>query len=434
MPNATAETQLSTRHTQHLFRIVYLLMFLYGIQATVLGVVLPRLIRHYATTAGAGGFLVTAQTIGGFIILLIVILAAKRVSGKLPMLLAYLLIGATSIVIALSTRYVTVALIFIILGAGMRLFDASSNSFIGEYAVERRNRSMNLLHTCFAGGAIIGPVIAQLLLNLTTQWTTVYLAMGLISFMATVPLVTMHFIDRNTVTRSDALPRGSSAKPSDIAAIEPMSDDSLANRAGTICSPSPKLAFLRLFADPTLSLISLTLALYAIHQSSLTAWLPHLLETTGKFSSESGIGISVYWIGIFLGRIAATKLPDTADRMLAIAIGAILGAISTTAAIVFTSVPGVVLVLLLIAGASSGALIPLSFSAGQAKYPDQTTSITALFSLFLLIGRFAGPWGIGMVSDMASIKSSLYITAAVLVLCAITAALSRTVKGKKTNG
>ena len=78
-----------------------------------------------------------------------------------------------------------------------------------------------------------------------------------------------------------------------------------------------------------------------------------------------------------------------------------------------------------LAGASSGAFIPLCFSEGQAAHSRRTGTVTMLFSFFLLLGRFIGPWLVGGFADRGGIQISMTAAAAALVLCALTVSVVR---------
>ena len=165
-------------------------------------------------------------------------------------------------------------------------------------------------------------------------------------------------------------------------------------------------------------LIAVSLVFYSMHQSSITAWLPHLLVTSGGLTpGNGGVGLSIYWFGIIAGRITTSRIPDRVNRLLLISIGATLSGLATAGAIAFSSNP-VSLALFFLAGATSGAVIPLALSEGHHRYPSRTGTVTAIISLSLLVGKFSGPWIVGRLTDVRGIEYALYLSAVVLLLCA----------------
>ena len=381
------------------------MMFLYGIQVTIIGVVLPLLIADFAISNSAGGLLVTSQSGGGIAALIASLIVSDKVSRRGSTITAFAALGALSIAIGLSKSYWAAAIWFLLVGMSMRLFDIMANTSVGEYGAERRNRSMNILHACFAAGAILGPVIAQLIWNVSGSWRTIFFINGVVVVVAITPIVFITQTNRRLPPRLN---------------IEPDSRQNIGSTEDGGAT-SKEIRSNRDFFNGSFILLAVALVFYSMHQSTISAWLPHLLVTSGGLKSgNGGIGLSAYWFGIVAGRMATSRIPDRTNRILMISIGAILSGLATAGAIAMASSVAS-LPLFTMAGATSGAVIPLALSEGHHRFPTHTGTVTAIISLSLLVGRFSGPWIVGRLSDTNGIEKALYLSAFVLLLCAAAA-------------
>ncbi len=370
---------------------VYLLMFVYGTQVTVIGIALPGMIKEFSITNGAGGFLVTLQSMGGIGALAATLAVADLLPRVGVTFGAFAFLALCNLAVWFSPSYLAVASMFVLFGGGMRAFDAMANTSVGEFGGALRNRSMNLLHAFFAAGALSGPLIAQAVENVFDTWRAIFLVNGLVAASVIAPVLV---VGRNGAGRSFAPP--APARPKD------RREHGVLRRSG--------FAYL-LFTG-------LALAFYAAHQTTMTAWLPLLIETTGALpGSASGVVLSAYWVGIITGRLVASRIPDRVDRLVLIGSGAVVAAVATSIGIAVATRSAPAAFFFFLAGATSGALIPLAMTEGQSALPGRTGMVTAAFSLFLLAGGIAGPWTVGGLADTFGIRAALFAAAAILVPC-----------------
>jgi fucose permease len=158
---------------------------------------------------------------------------------------------------------------------------------------------------------------------------------------------------------------------------------------------------------------------YAIHQVGLTAWVPYYLESSrGAGANAASIGLSAYWVGIIVGRFLVSRIVDRLGAAPLLIVGCLASAGATLAAVLVSRVlPAQAL--LVLAGITSGATIPLAYSFGFSFLPQRTGGVTALMALIMLIGRVLGPWSIGIVGDKSGLIAAMTIPAGALVFTSL---------------
>jgi len=170
-------------------------------------------------------------------------------------------------------------------------------------------------------------------------------------------------------------------------------------------------------------LLGVALFFYAIHQVGVTSWIPYFLESSrGAGADLASFGLSAYWIGIIGGRFLSSRVVDRVGAARLLIAGAFVSAGATLGAVLVANVllgQG----LLVLAGLTSGATIPLAYSVGFSLLPSRRGTVTASMSIVMLGGRFLGPWAIGIVADRADLIVAMTMPGAALVFTALSAML-----------
>ncbi len=377
-------------------------MLLYGLSAVLIGPTLPGMIQSFELTLGQGGFISAAQNAGGFAGAILSLWIADRISRPWTAVVSFVLLAVALFAVGLAPDYLALLAAFALTGFFIRTLDVALNAHTGTLAGARSGRAMSLLHMFFSVGAFTGPIVARAIMTAGVGWNDVYRAVG-VGYLAVVLL------------GIGLLRRYVAARPNSAATSRPRAETGPAGGAD-IGAGQPRRAGAAVVLP--ILLLGGTLFFYAVHQVGLTSWVPYFLEHgRGAGADVAGLGLSAYWVGIIGGRFLASRLVERVGATRILVAGCVVSAAATLGAV---SVPSVVAAegLLVLAGVSSGATIPLAYAAGYAVAPAQAGRITAVMSVVMLVGRFAGPWAIGLVADATSLVPAMVIPGAALLVSA----------------
>jgi len=364
-------------------------MVLYGLSAVLIGPTLPGMITSLNLSLSQAGFISAMQNAGGFFGAFLTLFIADRIGHNKMVVLSFVLLGIGFITVGLAESYGVLIFTFALTGFFIRILDVMLNSSTGDFArleTERTTSSgkaMSTLHMFFSIGAFVGPVAAQAIMGVGLRWSQVFGSIGL-AYLGIVG-VSFRWLRVYARTNPDT---GTSPEPG----TEPITE-----------APAPATAD---GADPAarsgksaIALLSGLLFFYAIHQVGISSWVPFFLETArGVGPTVASLGLSAYWVGIIGGRYISSRIVGRIGAHAILVIGCLVSAAATLAA-VFTPNVLAAQIFFTLAGVTSGSTIPLGYSIAYGFTTTRTGAITALVSLVMILGRFIGPWAIGLVAD-----------------------------------
>ena len=250
--------------------LAFLAFILIGANDGAIGVLLPSLQRHYGVDKAIVGLLFLASTTG--------YLAAAFSSGLLTEKLGtklFLAVGAVSFLVgalafALMLPFAILLVMLLALGFGIAVIDAGLNSYIAAFA--RNAALLNYLHAFYGVGALLGPLLATLVLAASWGWNSVYVIWAILSAMLVAGFA-LFFNGRGPA------PHGETHAP----------------ETGNVLVAVLKLR--------VVWLASLFLLLYVGAEASLGSWgYSFLTEERHEVAFVSGWIMSGYWMGLTGGR------------------------------------------------------------------------------------------------------------------------------------
>ncbi len=385
----TRSHEVSPRSRAAVTAYVTLLMFVYAFSATMIGPLMPELVRHYRITFGAGGLLVTFMSFGGIVAMLLGGALADRGSKSRLIAGSFLGYGVVLLLAGRGPRLPLLYALFFALGASTRYMDMVANAFVADLHAERKERALSLLHAVFGVGALLGPLYARVLVDATAAWTNAYTLLG----AASLAVLALGFPLLN-----GRVPQ--------------------ASRAGS--GPATRL---RALGSRDLWLLSLILFLYVVHQSGLTTWLPTYMEKEmGASQWLASLGPSLLWLGIVAGRFLTSALAMRLGGRAILVWGHLAGGAVLTAAVLSRSqlalAAGVVA-----AGVATGAAYPLSVATACARHPRDSGAVTSMLFVSGSLARMVFPWVAGALADSLSLFPGMLVTGVALLAAAVFASL-----------
>ncbi len=366
-----------------LIAAIYLIMLAFAVSVTMIGPLMPLLIREYGLRLSQGGLIMTAQSIGG----LLAIVAGGLLADRLPkgVLIACCFAGyvLSLFLISAAPMYGILLLIFFMLGASTRLMDTVNNALTSDLYPNHRGVALNLLHTFFGIGALLGPLFTRLVLNQGIHWSTAY------SILGTVCLAVLVFF----VAALSRQPRQTKVAPG----LKP---------------PSPAL----LFADKRMWLLCAIMIMYVGHQAGLVTWLPMYFEDVlGTTPFLASLSLSLLWVGIIIGRFSCARLSTYVPPITIILWGSIIGGLCLLTAFSL-QVPQFILAAALVAGLSTGAVIPLLVSVACSWFPNNSATASSMIFLSGSAATMVFPWFIGWIAEYADFTWGISMTGMTLIV------------------
>ncbi|AEX86424.1 fucose permease [Marinitoga piezophila KA3] len=160
-------------------------------------------------------------------------------------------------------------------GGGLEL---SIPFLIGLSQEEKKSKTLNLLHSAFALGAVSSPIVSSLILRYTNQWKLPFLIAIILNI---VPFI-LFSLSKHDISKKHT--------------------EYLAN-------PHKKES--KFIITKTLIILTLSLGIYVAYEMNFTSWLATFLyEYRGFKVSDAAMYPSFLWIGLFLGRTLLSHMPE----------------------------------------------------------------------------------------------------------------------------
>ena len=369
-------------------------MVLYGLTAILIGPTLPGIIADYELSLASGGLVSAMQNAGGIIGSFAAALIADRLRRPLGVVISFVLLGSVWFMIGSASELLWVIGWFAVSGALIRVLDVFLNAHTGAIAGSASGRPMNVLHMFFSIGALLGPIAARGIMGTGVSWRGVYLASAGL-YVGVVLLASIRL--RRYVQ------------------FEPMPTIAVPDHAAGQSEPRTGQPAQRGHTRRAVALLAAALFFYAIHQIGVSTWTPFFMENVREAAPAiASAALSVYWVGIMVGRFIASRAVERRGPRLLLIAGSFGSAAASAVVAAAVPVP-VVIAALLVAGMLSGATIPLAYSLGYRLTRSRLGALTAVLSLVMLAGRFLGPWVIGIIADAYGMRLAMLLPALALL-------------------
>lgn len=379
------------KNSRSIYAAVFGAFFLFGVSTTVIGAVLPRILDDFSWGYRGVGLVLAAGSIAFFIASYV----AGTVIGRLGARAAFTL-GFAADTLGL-TLFGTVPglvpnlILFACVGAGQGFIEVSANwSVLRMSTEESAGKTLSLIHGAFAVGAVLGPVLAGVLIASGAPWQTAFRILA--ALFAVMIAVTF------------ALPFAALGRE--------------APRAGTghrNHSLARKSAYW---------LGALSLLLYVGAEYGLSNWSAEFFVRILRASpATAAMVVSVFWFGLLAGRVGIPlAFPRTRPGML---LGILsLGMVGSYALLAVTAFIGesalpVAWAAVALAGLSSSSVYPLVIGIVAGAFPDRQGEATGLASTGGGVGAFVFPFIMSNVAAALGLAAGFVVYAAVAIAGAI---------------
>jgi MFS transporter, FHS family, glucose/mannose:H+ symporter len=168
-----------------------LAIFVYGLIASTLGTILPKLSARFSLGPSQNGKIALAQALGLMIASFGVGPLLDNEGKKAGLILGLALISLTLFALPRSRGFRTVVLLFFLLGAGGGIIVTAGNALVSDVGQAHRAIALNLVNLFFGLGGLLTPLIAAnlfkgnwiRLVNLIASLTAITLVMEILTRM-----------------------------------------------------------------------------------------------------------------------------------------------------------------------------------------------------------------------------------------------------------
>lgn len=346
-----------------------------GLNSGGFGVFLPYLSNSYSLDKGTTGLVFLAGA-GGYVLAAFVSSWLSRWLGLRYFEVVGLgLFGLGSLTLALQAPFWMVLAARLFLGLAMAVLETGGNFYVT--ALPRNTALLNYLHAFFGAGALVGPLVATSILGL--GWPTLF---WLWLSLAVLLALAFFFAFRR-------LPPG-------VKLDQPTPEN-----------PGSKSFMLQTMRLPVVWWAVLFLLLYVGGESSVGSWtFTFLSEGHHVVTALAGALVSVYWLGLTLGRLAmgwATYRLHMTER--ALMFGCVTGSVLGTLLIWgWPDQPVVAGLGLLVVGFCYGPIYPTTLALlSRIVPPAFVPSLIALLTSLSILGIAVFPWAAGILFDRAGL-------------------------------
>lgn len=364
---------------------IFLLMLCYGFASTMLSPLISDLINKFSLNNTQGSLFGSAMNAGGVIAIIILIFLADRVNKTITMIIEFALFAAGIFAAGFANSFVFLSILMLFTGFGGRTVDAVANAVVSDRFPEKAGSDISLMHSLLGVGALLSPVIGNLLKRVS--WIGV---IGTIRIFGIISIVIyLIYLLTEVIFRKSANIFTSNKK----------------------CDKNHD----RIYKDSEFWTVCIINFLYTGYQSIIIYWAQvYMDKQLNAPSIVSAITVSFFWVGIVISRYAASRFANESNGIPAVAYGSLAGGI-ILAVSVASGNPYFFVAAAFISGVTAGMVMPLTIGRMCIKYPLSSGRISSVIFLFATASPMICPLAAGFTADLFDHSFSM-MTASVLLL------------------
>ncbi len=371
---------------QEVRTVCFVTLFALGLSMMALGPALNDLADQTGSSLAAVGAIFSMMFVGSLLTQVVVGPSIDRL-GPRPILIAGIILAALGLVgILLSPVLWLTLTLGVLMGIGFGALEISTNVWVVEVFADRAIPVMNLLHVCFGVGAVTGPALAGLSIQVLD--TALPVLWGGIVVLA-APLVL---------------------------ALRMQTDSPSAHKH----DPAEAAVSFNYFV-PLLWVLGLLMLVYVGVESGIGAWTTTYIDQSTSLSKATGALVtSGFWLALTAGRVTAALWGGRFSPYTVLRTALIGGVISGVVyGLAVGSAPLTILATLMV-GFCFGPMYPVAVAITAGAFrngPGRATSVVAALGS---IGGSALPWFEGQLLNKVSMTSNaLYVTVGTVLMLAL---------------
>jgi fucose permease len=349
--------------------LAFFAFILIGAVDAAVGVLLPSLRAFYAIDKATVGLLFISSTVGYLVSAFGSGLLVEKLGIRVFMVVGPAMITLAAITISFMPPFVVLMGGFLISGFGIGLIDSGLNSHIA--ALPNNTALLNFLHAFFGVGALLGPLLATIVLDAALQWNTVYYVWMSMS----VVLIVGFWLGFREPRR-----------------VAHPAEHTTGGKQGNVLAATLRLRVVWVAA--------FFLLIYVGVELSLGNWsFSFLTEERHQVENLSGLAVSGYWLGLTLGRLTLGKVGERVGnrRLIEMCLAGVVAGVL----IVWLVPVGVAMAAgLWLVGFSLGPIFPTTIAITSGLVPARILpSAIGFITSFASVGAALLPAGAGALAE-----------------------------------
>jgi len=344
--------------------------FFIGTLATLFPSILPAVIRGFGLSLAAAGLVFPANSVGSLIGGVLTGIWSDRI-GRRPFLFGSALLSGLSLLGASSARHWPLFVgCFLILGAAQGALANSTNALVLDLNVLRQRKALNTLHGLYSLGATVSPFVIKWALGPGINWRAVVFWTACVWLGLSLTALGFHY------------------------------PPATATRAG-----QRAFRMSLLFEGPFALLFAVAFCYNGVAWA-LLGWVKEYLQGAGARPAFASGMISLFYLGLTLGRFACARISEQLSdgkTLLILAIGTTLAYPLAT----FGSTPFAIACGVFLSGLSLSGLYPTALACATRIFPSIPGTVTGTLSVAMTLGGSLPPWWTGAIGGAYGLAYAL---------------------------
>ncbi len=356
--------------------VLYLLEFSGGLSFSALGSVIPDMNGVFGTSSSVTATLPGAQFFGGSAALVLLGFILSRVKPKSMLLCAGLLMGFSSLLIALIRSYsLALVLVFFLLGTAMSTLFALPGVITTRSGGEGARR-MNIVYSFMSAGVVCSPMVSGIILARGGHYPLLFLFVSAVAFSSAALAFLLPF------------------PPIDL---------------GGGFSPSIMKRLMHAYRG-FMAVVLLMGLFYMGAEAVPNNWIPaYLSETFDITGFRPGFVLAGFWAAITAGRHLCAAVLGFWNKPRALLMILTAGGSACLLAVPFLRSSIQVEFAFIISGLFFSGMIPIIFSFYENLPPDLAGTMFLLVLTVGMIGASLMGKGIGVIADIAGFSAAILL-------------------------
>ena len=379
-----------TRHTVAVLAVAYWIYVVNGVLNSELGPSLPGMVQSFHIDLATAGTIFTTQFIGYLLGALGSGIVADRWGYQRVMILAAVLTALGTAGTAWAGTWLTAIALTGAAGVGFGVTDSLCNAVVAAQVPSEGGVALNLLHTFFGVGALLGPLLVGLFLATAAGWHAMFLVTGVLALSCVGCIMVAHIPPPPHLAASGgahAAPRAGQATP----------------------DPVGRGAWVARHLWLLIGLLFLFVGMEQVIGGWSTTYLNRAL---GAHLDVAARSVALYWAAVTLGRLVASLLAVrlSNERLLG---GSVIVALAALVALATAGTIGPALLALAVVGLGFAPIYPTIMALAARAYPRRFATLAGLITAAGGLGGAIFPWLGGIVGQTWGLHATIWLGAGI---------------------
>ena len=377
---------MTTSKPNHLIAVTCATIAQHGIVLLLAGALLPAMMVTFGIREGAAGVLLGAGSVGFIIGPMLGGLLSDRAGVRAAFLVGLGGEIACLALMGLAPTFAVAVVAFFLLQVAAGFIETSVNIVPTVVGNGKGGSLMNIVHMFFSVGAFISPLLAGVVLQLTGSWRPAWL----ITIVPTVVLLGAVFVMRfPAAQKAEAM--AAAPKPSMLAALR----------------------------ERAILMGAIAMMLYVAAEFGASNWITLYLDKQLGFATlVATSGLSVLWIGLFVGRYINSRLALVRASAELVWWSGLMG-VATGLLLLTARTPFMAYLWLFGLGLAMSGIYPNIMAELNGRNPERTGLITGFLAQSAGIGSAIAQPTIGVVGERLGLTVGFSLVAILMGLVSL---------------